>query len=277
MADDLEEHRFVATGPNDGFTVRGLTGFYTEAELLDYGANVQGKLCGVYGESVNTPPPTNRTTLEQRTGVCGVGDNYGVVGKGFTTVSVYGENEASGTGVFGVALNAGAIDVAGISHVKAKQPMPDPDAAGIGIVGATESGKGFGVIGLSVDSLEPDPGSVPFGPTRVPKVGHDKDGNLVFPNNLGKGTGVLGASGTGEGGHFESEEGRGAVFSSGPRIAQIRLVPLQQNTPAPRLPARGKVGDLIVIRNTATIVNEGGNTRNIDMATLWLCIPKSVH
>ena len=69
---------------------------------------VQGSKCGVYGESVSLP--TNRETPEFRamTGVCGIGNDYGVFGKGFTTAGVYGENEASGAGVTGEALGGGA-------------------------------------------------------------------------------------------------------------------------------------------------------------------------
>jgi hypothetical protein len=210
--------------------------------------------------------------------------------------------------VFGVALNVGAIGVAGISHVKNQQNKKDEP--GIGIVGAAEGDRGFGVIGLSVDSL------VPTGPTSVPKVLRGNDGKLIIADQLGSGIGVLGASGTeagvrgfskkGAGGQFESEEGvgvrgssetgvggefssgagaglrgsstenRGGVFNSGLKVAQIRLEPIKQATSLQRLPARGKVGDLIMIRNTAQIVDEGGNTGNtinIDKSTLWLCTP----
>jgi hypothetical protein len=155
--------------------------------------------------------------------VCGVGDNYGVFGKGFTQAGVYGENEANGTGVFGIALNDSAIGVAGMSRVKHQQSKSD--AQGIGIVGATESGKGFGVVGLSVNSLDQEePDIVLLSPSTVPKVGRNKDGSLLFPDNLGKGTGVLGGSGTeagvrgfsrtGEGGQFESDSGTGVHGSS---------------------------------------------------------------
>ena len=60
LPNETVKKRVVATGPNEGFTVRGETGFYTESDKLDYGVNVQGKKCGVYGECVHTTPPTDR-------------------------------------------------------------------------------------------------------------------------------------------------------------------------------------------------------------------------
>jgi hypothetical protein len=275
--------RLVATGPNEGFSVRGLTGFYTEAEQLDYGVNVQGKRCGVYGESVNTLPHTARETPEPSTGVCGIGDDYGVYGKGFTKVGVYGENKAStdrGTGVYGLGVGD-SIDVAGINQGKV-------GSSGIGVVGATEAREGVGVVGLSVDSLASTSGSV-TDPPFIPKVIFDNEGKPVFgQEQLGSGTGVFGGSSsgpgvrgkskTGPGGQFESDRDRGGVFKSGEKsvekpveienVAQIRLIPHQQDTLDPALPRKGKTGDLFLVRNTAT--NERG--RIIDITTLWLCV-----
>jgi hypothetical protein len=69
----MHRDQFTATGP--AFTGAGFprAAFSTGADSTDstYGGNVQASECGVYGESVNTPPPTDRKTLEQRTGVWG--------------------------------------------------------------------------------------------------------------------------------------------------------------------------------------------------------------
>jgi hypothetical protein len=214
------DDQFTATGP--AFTGAGFerAAFSTGRVGTDstYGVNVQGSICGVYGESVNTFPPTNRTTREDRTGVCGVGDNYGVFGKGRTTAGVHGENDASGSGVFGLAQDVGAIGVAGISQVKNPNPEVKKTAEGVGIVGATESGKGFGVVGLSVDSLTLTE------PTTVPRPAQDINGQVVLPNNLGSGIGVLGASaagtavfavsGTGNGVEANSTSGAGVIGRS---------------------------------------------------------------
>jgi len=262
LPNEDREKRVIATGPNQGFTVRGLTGFYTDADKLDYGVNVQGHECGVYGESVDTPTPTNRKTIEDGTGVCGVGDNYGVFGKGITTAGVHGENEASGTGVFGVALDVGAIGVAGISQVKKRRSKKK--AQGIGIVGATESGQGYGVVGLSVDSL------TLTGPTSVPRPRLNDRTGMPEIGGVGSGIGVFGGSGTGTGVYGQSSTGRGGTFEATQLAAQVRLVPAEQETLTPQLPKNGKVGDMLMIRNTAK--NVDGKTE--DKCSLWLCIPE---
>ena len=209
LPNELREKRVVATGPNQGFTVRGVTGFYTEAATLDYGVNVQGNKCGVYGECVHTTPTDRKSeTLppdptDNGIGVCGVGDDYGVFGKGFLYAGVHGENGSNGTGVFGLGLNDTAIGVAGISKVK-KQGSKST-GGGIGIVGATESGQGFGVVGLGMESLDDTPRSVP-----MPII--DIKGNLLFGDKLGSGIGVVGASRYGTGVHGASQKARGGVI-----------------------------------------------------------------
>ena len=51
LPNEDREKRHVATGPNVGLSIRGLTGFFTNAASLDFGVNVQGIHCGVYEES----------------------------------------------------------------------------------------------------------------------------------------------------------------------------------------------------------------------------------
>ena len=256
LPNETREKRVVATGPNQGFSVRGLTGFFTDAEKLSFGVNVQGNECGVYGESVNTTPQTNRRVPEDRIGVCGVGDNYGVLGKGITKAGVRGEKDSRGIGVFGVAVGD-AIGVAGISKVK--NPRDKKKSTGNGIVGATEGGEGFGVVGLGLDSLEPTDE-----PELAPRVRRDK-GKFVFGQTLGGAIGVLGASGTGTGVHGLSSEARGGVFESGVG-AQVNLKPLfGKSVPS----FDGEAGDLVVI------VKEKEPTG--EFAELWLCLRGKFH
>ncbi len=181
LPNEDREKRVVATGPNQGFTVRGVTGFYTDADKLDYGVNVQGNQCGVYGESVNTAPRTNRKTLKAGTGVTGVGDDTGVFGKGRAVAGVHGETQ-----------NVSAIGVVGVS--KDKRKPPDINASGVGVLGATESFRGFGVVGLSINSL------VLTNSTQLPRPERDPEtGTPMLPNEfrqkLGGGTGVYGETG----------------------------------------------------------------------------------
>ncbi|HSU14095.1 hypothetical protein [Longimicrobium sp.] len=169
-----------------------------------YGVNVQGSVCGVYGECVNVSPGTSRETPERNTGVCGVGVDYGVFGRGFTTAGVHGENESSGFGVFGVGKDI-ALGMAGINQVKNPNPNARKIAVGTGIVGATEGGLGFGVVGLSVDSVSP---------RHVPRAGRDIHNEVVLPTNLSSGIGVLGASDSGTGVAGFSRSGAGVEGKS---------------------------------------------------------------
>ena len=86
----------------------------------------------------------------------------------------------------------------------------------------------------------------------------------------GSGIGVFGGSGTGTGVYGQSSTGRGGTFESTQLAAQVRLVPAKQETLAPQLPKFGKVGDMLMIRNTAK--NVDGKIE--DKCSLWLCIPQ---
>jgi hypothetical protein len=81
------EDQFTATGPAFEGAGFARTAFSTGREGTDstYGVNVQGSVCGVYGEIGGSS--TNREA-EIRAGVCGVGHDYGVFGKGLTEAGV---------------------------------------------------------------------------------------------------------------------------------------------------------------------------------------------
>lgn len=287
----MNKDQFTATGP--AFTGAGFpraafsTGFFGTDSV--YGVNVQGSKCGVYGESVSFP--TNRETPESTTmtGVCGIGNDYGVFGKGYTTAGVYGEIGEDGTGVAGVV---------GIRKVSKDQSRPTDN--GSGIIGATEAGEGFGVVGLSVDTL------TLIGPATMPYPKRDLIGEFVTGGN-GSGTGVLGASGTGVGVLGDSDSGagvigrsardkapltpdetgetgvygkgktgvkgvgvagRGGVFESD-QLAQVNLTPLFNQ---PNLPCEGEVGDVLV-ESPLIKQDQLDNSRNLDgVGTLWFCI-----
>jgi hypothetical protein len=177
------DDQFTATGP--AFTGAGFprAAFSTGREGTDstYGVNVQGSECGVYGESVNTAPRTDRETPKTKTGVTGVGDGSGVFGSGRTVAGVHGETQ-----------NFSAIGVVGVS--KDKRKPPDSNASGVGVLGATESFRGFGVVGLSIDSLGLTNSAKLPRPERDPETGMTVLTN-GFNQELGGGTGVYGQTG----------------------------------------------------------------------------------
>jgi hypothetical protein len=136
-------------------------------------------------------------------------------------------------------MDVPAIGVAGVSQVKPGRDRTT--AGGVGIVGASESGQGFEVMGLSVDDL------TKIHPSNVPRTLDKADGS---------GTGVLGASGKGVGVHGRSLQGRGGKFES-QQAAQVRLVPVELLTPQGNL--AGQAGDLLVTKKGAEPCN------------LWFC------
>ena len=264
LPNEDEDKRFVATGPNQGDTIRGITGFYTEADKLAYGVNVQGSKCGVYSEAGNGL--SDRDPGELRTaqaGVFGIGNDYGVFGRGFSIAGVYGENTSrEGTGVFGVAED-NSIGVAGISRSPKGQ-------SGIGIVGVTQGSEGFGIVGLSVDKL------ILTTPRTMPKVVIDDKGEVAFapfqplpppetPATLSTGIGVVGMSGSGTGVVGKSTSGNGGVFSSD-KGAPINLV-----VQLDKLPRDGTAGDLLLINGPV----DPDDPEGLQGAILHFCVKSS--
>lgn len=303
LPNEEREKRFVATGPNQGFSVRGVTGFYTEADKLAYGVNVQGSACGVYGESVNES--SGRTALfeDGGIGVEGFGERFGVFGNGNRGIAgVFGENNRGRSGVIGTAsLHAAGTGVVGLSLRSLGNPLstldsiPDPaDGDGTGVLGSSGTGTGVkgssstgaGVSGHSVSGPgvkgSSTTGDGVFGEINLPGksgvAGSNHLGTGVFGSSM-QGIGVDGSSQSGVGVHGGSGENRGGVFES-ISAAQVQLVPhkpgkLIPDQPFPvralnpkghqtGLPANGRAGDLLC---TSMEVQTGK-----PVAVLWFCV-----
>jgi hypothetical protein len=149
------EDQFTATGPS--FTEAGFerAAFSTGREGTDstYGVNVQGSFCGVYGESA---PDSDRTADVPGVGVFGVGQNFGVFGKGTPgggIAGVFGQHNRGGVGIIGAAMRGGTgivgASVGSLGNPLATfAPVKDPaDGSGTGVFGT--SGEGAGVRGSS--------------------------------------------------------------------------------------------------------------------------------
>jgi hypothetical protein len=120
--------------------------------------------------------------------------------------------------------------------------------------GVNAFGNRIGVFGSSKGDADRDPGDTGIGVFGIE--------NKIGVSGVGDEIGVTGFS----------KDGRGGIFQTGERSAQIRLVPIQQDTSQPKLPKDGNVGDLILIRNTARI-----EERLVDVCSLWLCIPEDFN
>ena len=123
-----------------------------------YGVNVQGQRCGVYGESVRVNG--KRESQVEGVGVCGFGENFGVMGNGNRGLAgVFGENNRGRVGVVGAVMRGGT-GVFGASLKNLGNPketfggseLPGPESGGSGIGVNGISGKGYGVLGEGEDN-----------------------------------------------------------------------------------------------------------------------------
>jgi hypothetical protein len=134
-----------------------------------------------------------------------------------------------------------------------------------GVMGLVEGAEGAGVYGAHGQPGHPlDVTAFPVSP--APGAG-------VFGVS-DEANGVLGTSHTGIGVRGTSDRSRGGEFESSPTVAQIRLVPIAQNTPtpAPELPKDGRVGDLLLIRNRF----RNADQVEVEEGSLWLCVPRNL-
>jgi hypothetical protein len=163
---------------------------------------------------------------------------------------VYGHGDTSKFGVLGIAM---------------------ADSAKAGVVGASVVNTND-IMNLNVPSE-----------TVELAVGGDKIGVHGFS---GTGSGVEGHSVEGVGVSARSEanialkavsdSNRAGVFQSGPVVAQIKLMPLEQEGSRTELPKDGEVGDLIAIRNTVHPKPEGPIPQLKPECSLWLCVSQEM-
>ena len=244
----MHDDQFTAVGPSHHTSGFKRTAFSTSnPSNFEYGVNVQGERCGVYGESAH--PNSIRESTVEGVGVHGFGENFGIVGNGSRGIAgVYGHANRSKAGVLGAAMRGGtgvigaSVENLGNPLETFRSPLDPANGSGIGVLG--KSGRGTGVQGISSDGSGGDFSSV-------------------------AGAGVIGRSEEGIGVHAVSNSGRGAVFQSGRNVAQINLVPLQQNKAEPELPKDGEIGDLLLIVNTVTLEPDVVQEK----CSLWLCVP----
>jgi hypothetical protein len=265
-------------------------GFFTDANNITYGANVQGvdtthQGCGVYAEAMLHSPGLRKSRDGSRPGVWGVGDHYGIYGASnklysnntddtpllspdaLTGIDPNDPKAKGGIGVAGASLNVPGV--IGTSDVRdsAKGLFLDeiiPHSAGV--MGLSKTS--IGVMGANVAVSNPN-ANVP------PQIL-----TVLRPATPQSNAGVFGWS----------MNGRGAVFGSAAPVidgmpvpppnqgsAQVRLLPAQVLTidvqakqppsnPLPSLPRAGQVGDLMAVI--------GPSLAGLPAATaqLWFCI-----
>jgi hypothetical protein len=224
---------------------------------FEYGVNAQGLRCGVYGGNPNID--AERDSTMDGVGVHGIGENFGVFGNGTPgTAGIFGEHTRGGVGVIGATMRSGTgVIGASLQNIgnplETFQSIPDPgDGDGDGVFGI--SGLGTGVRGTS---------SRGNGGSFTSVMG---DG--IFGESK-EGAGVVGKSDRGPGVIATSTADRGGVFESGPKVAQINLVPRDQAGNRPQLPKDDRVGDLLLIRNRRQV--EVGLDVISEHCSLWLC------
>jgi hypothetical protein len=241
--------------------------------------------------------------IEDREGNVPTGDIHGIKGLGHTR----------GAGVIGLGGDADGTGVIGCSGGAALPPLRDVEGCGVvgvshgdsGVVGIsrTESEAGgreigAGVVGISDDVelgaivgvFDHGDGVVGFTRFHAGVAGYAALSQLE-PQSSGRpdlteartlvldyAPGVAGVSGRSVGVYGLSLHDRGAVLQANPFsekiVAQLRLVPQTQTTLVPHLPRSGKVGDLLMLRNSVTLVDTSQHETKIDNGSLWLCVPE---
>jgi len=280
----MHDDQFTAVGPPNAGSGMPNTAFSNNGPgKFEIGANIVARRCGIYGAAfINTPAgtplrePPAPTGDGTRMGVCGVGNEIGVFGSGSNVAGVYGSCSSNGkapsgthvSGLFGLAEVGGCVGVKGFEGAGTQRL----GKVGAGVLGASEKLSGTGVVGLSLrrprdSGRELMPLSNSNDPARA-----NGDGTGVIGAS-GTGTGVLGVSKQGDGVAGVSDTGRGGSFESKAGRAQVRLVAQRDLHQGVRLPRRGKVGDLILLRNREINLRPSG-PRLHDVCTLWLCIPR---
>jgi len=252
MSGDDVQYTYKATSdPN-----RRPYGFFTHSSTLDYGVNVQGSQVGVYGEALAASPGVR--TSPNGTGVCGLGDNIGVIGQGDPNAPVPQPTDTRPTGVLGL----GQVGVHGDSTGVAKGVGVEGSCdQGVGVQGAsTGLGSRFGVFGQAQVSDLSDP----FSPTF----------------DLNTQTGVVGVGDVYGGAFVTTAQTDRNLDDPSLQYANIQLTPAnvkdngrefaaEQNTPprtapiAPDLPSLGQPGDILVVNQ-----NGPGPQR----VQVWVCL-----
>jgi len=249
MAEEVEQ--FVATGPIEASTGSepDFTAFatgWTEPQH-DYGANIQGRTCGVYADTLHGAEDENHRRQIPGHVPAGVG----VCALGYTT-GIHGETCTDGVGVQGRSTHMrGKIEGSGRGiGVKG-------EGAGRGVVGvayphrADDRGFPVGVLGAIAQALADDlPSDVPEGGAGVVGFG-GKQGTGVVGQSSNDSAGVAGQNVRG---------GPGAAFSSA-EGAQLRLEPTLK-----ALPYEGSVGALL-----ALVDDDSPDP----VASLWFCTRRS--
>lgn len=240
----MHKDQFTATGPANTDSGHSRTAFSnnTQSNQSDddftYGVNVQGSLCGVYGESLQNGRGSVRQTTEDNVGVWGAGERFGVMGEALGEergiAGVCGSNNGSNNGVLGLGGPKG-VGVVGLSLntndklEKVRTITLDFEADGdtIGVLGASgtgigvagTSGGGEGVRGDSNDGVgvggrsDAGTGVVGSSGTGIGVIGGSVSNAGVFGSSI-EGDGVLGASTSGPGVSASSQNTTGVSASS---------------------------------------------------------------
>jgi hypothetical protein len=240
----MHDNQFTATGPSHETSGMTKAAFSTVPPVdisdFEFGVHVNGRRFGVVGASSKGIFPQHGIA-----GVHGVGRGckFGVLGTAMGNIAT--------TGVVGASVtNTNNLNNL---NVPSEEVELDVGGDGTGVLGM--SGNGPGVSGSS----ESGPG-----------VSGSSESGLGVSGSSESGPGVSARSSANAGLRAISDSNRGGVFQSGHNVGQINLVPLEQETREPRLPKDGKVGDLLLIRNTVPL--EPGSLPH-DTCSLWLCVP----
>jgi hypothetical protein len=227
----MHDDQFTATGPSHPSSGKQKAAFST-VDFIDDNSNPSDFEFGIHVKA-------------RRVGVVGASAK-GIAG-------VYGHGRTCKFGVLGIAMGQSAeIGVVGASVVNTNDIMNvnvPSETVELAVGGDKIGVHGFSGTGSGVE-------------------GHSVKGAGVLGLGI-EGVGVSARSETNVALDAFSDSNRAGVFQSGPVVAQIKLVPLEQEGSRTELPKGGEVGDLIVIRNAKPWQLK-------PECSLWLCVSQDI-
>jgi hypothetical protein len=211
----------------------------------------------------------------------------------FSTVDSFDQNSNPSDFEFGIHVKARRVGVVGASAKGIAGVYGIGHTCKFGVLGiAMGENAQIGVVGASVidtnditnlnvapENVELEVGADKIGVRGLSGTGLGVEGRSVKGVGVSalshEGVGVLARSEANVALHAVSDSKRAGVFESGGVVAQIKLVPLEQEGSRTELPKDGEVGDLIVIRNTVHPKPGEPIPQLKPECSLWLCVSVS--
>lgn len=222
------DNQYTALGP-------AAIGFQTDGANIDFGAGVQGRICGAQAASMADQPSLHNLT--RGTGVLGVGDSTGILGFSGDAVQ-FADGDVGGVPLVDSLKDFGVV---GCASLKA------------GVLGATMGG-GIGVLGRADTGVMGDASGREGGIGVYARAGNGGGTGVIAEGGFDNGTGVWGFVNSGGdpgigvvGTAADKPFGKGVLGSDAPGVPLMSTYPVGVYAATESTPARPGVGLAAVV------------------------------